>query len=368
MRKRNRMIRIGLATVLILSALFASGCSKPDVIPPDVIPPEGADGNRTAETQASENLIFPLTGEQASDPEAVSRRPLSVKIENTPETRPQSGVGIADVVYESVTEGGITRFNCIFHSTVPDEVGPVRSARNSDLSVVPEYDALFFFSGANDYVYADIAATRLPIMSEDAVPDMYYRYPGKSAPHNLWLKIGSAYDRAYDLGYGTAASDAVRLNFGASEHAAATPASSFSIPWGGVFNVEWTWDDGQSVWLRSQQNNPFTDAITGEQVGAANVVILWADYITAEDIPGKGQTFNVNLKGSGTAAVFRGGQRIDGKWTSDGTSPPRFVDASGAEILLNPGQTWFEVPQTSLDIQVAIPIPSSGGTEGEGNA
>jgi hypothetical protein len=364
MTKGKQLIRIGVAAALLAATLLGAACGKqPDVIPPDG---SGTGGGSAAEQPtaepAQESWILPLTGAPTNDREAALKRPLSVKIENTPETRPQAGVGIADVVYESVTEGGITRFNCLFQSTVPDEVGPVRSARNSDISIVPEYNALFFFSGANDYVYADIAATRLSVMSEDAAPNLYYRYPGKSAPHNLWLRIGGAYDRAAEIGYDTGISEGVSLHFGPSEHAGATTATALTIPWGGVFDVEWTWDTGQGVWLRSQQNHPFTDAITGAQVRAANVVVMWADYITAEEIPGKGQTYNINLRGSGIAAVFRGGQRIDGKWTSDGKSPPRFVDGAGTEILLSPGQTWFEIPASGLAIGVAAPPP--GDAEG----
>jgi hypothetical protein len=116
---------------------------------------------------------FPLTGAQTEDEAATLNRTLSVKIENTPDARPQTGLSSADVVYETIAEGGITRFNCLFQSQVPQEVGPVRSARLSDLSIVPQYDALFFFSGANPYVVDQIAAAGLPNMSHGAAGSLY---------------------------------------------------------------------------------------------------------------------------------------------------------------------------------------------------
>jgi len=110
----------------------------------------GATGERPAPKPA-EPLVWPLTGLTAPSSEAISSRVVSVKIENSREARPQAALQSADVVYESVTEGGITRFNALFHSQAPTTVGPVRSARLSDTDIVPQYKALFCFSGASAY-------------------------------------------------------------------------------------------------------------------------------------------------------------------------------------------------------------------------
>ena len=140
---------------------------------------------------------WPLTGLVAPTVAATRRRVLSIKIENSPQSRPQTGLQSADVVYEEVTEGGITRFNALFQSRLPRIVGPVRSARLADLWIVPQYHALLFFSGANQRVNTLINRAGLPNLSEDAgVAYPYYRASNRSAPHNLYLDVPKAYEEA----------------------------------------------------------------------------------------------------------------------------------------------------------------------------
>ncbi|MDZ4063566.1 MAG: DUF3048 domain-containing protein, partial [Coriobacteriia bacterium] len=142
-------------------------------------------------------LRWPLTGLGAPDEKAVGRRPFSVKIENSPAARPQTGIQRADVVYESLVEGGITRFNCIFHSEQQGIRGPVRSARLSDLYVVPQYNALFAFSGANATVNGRIRRADIDNLSEDAgVSYPYYRSTSKAAPHNLFVDMAKLKEEA----------------------------------------------------------------------------------------------------------------------------------------------------------------------------
>jgi hypothetical protein len=320
--------------------------------------------------------------DKAAVEQAVHNRPICVKIENSPEARPQMGITGADVVYETLTEGGISRFNCIYQSSLPTDVGPVRSARNSDITIVPEYQGLLFFSGANDLVLSQVAAAGLPNMVHGNAADLYYRVDYRAAPHNLYLKLQGAYDAAKANGHtvtvdeppllmfrdvekdanatasGTSASGSGSGSGSATDMAkangtsTATPANHVSIPFSDYYVAQWQWspeaNDGKGAWLRSM-DGPSTDEATGEQVLAQNVVVMWANYVP--DNAG-GSTLEVSIKGQERASLFLDGIRVDGTWKTDGTTPPRFYDSNNNEILLMPGKTWFQVVQ--LDTEIAV--------------
>lgn len=185
-----------ITTVIVMLALILTmgvGCAKKEKPAP-----VSTETTPAAVQYTGEVYFFPYTGMPTVDKEVIMRRPLSVKIENSKAAMMQEGINSADVVYETQVEGNYTRFNCIFQSNIPDEVGPVRSARLSDLWIVPQYNGLFFFSGANWQVNEKIAEAKLSNMSQDVASKPYHRVSIKRAPHNLYLDLSSAYDYAKD--------------------------------------------------------------------------------------------------------------------------------------------------------------------------
>jgi hypothetical protein len=295
-------------------------------------------------------VIWPLTGLVAPDAEAITRRPLSVKIENSPAARPQTGLNAADVVYESVAEGGITRFNAIFQSDVPKTVGPVRSARLSDLWIVPQYHALFVFSGASYQVNSAVKRAKLPNLSQDAgVSAPYSRSSSRSAPHNLYLNTRKAYAEAAKRKMAVT-DDVPRLQFSPRMLAASTPIKSVTIPFSYANKVTWTYKEAAKRYYRVNDGKKHIDDATNKQIAADNVVVLWARYIASSRDKLGSTTYDIDLGGSGRASVFRNGQRLDGTWNSDNTAPPRFTAADGTPIKLAPGSTWFQVIPLNVNI------------------
>lgn len=295
--------------------------------------------------------IWPLTGLAApSSDAAASTRVLSVKIENSPDARPQSGIQSADVVYESITEGGITRFNCIFHSTDPGEVGPVRSARLSDTYIVPQYHALFAFSGASGVVNAAVKKAGLQNLSQDVgVSYGYRRSSQRAAPHNLYLDLSEAREEGIRRGY-SATQTVAPLQFARSIDG--TPSvTRITIPFSTANTSQWTWDAATDRYARANNGKTHTDALSGEQVTAKNVVVMWAlvEATGKRDVAGS-TTYDINLVGSNRATVFRNGLRLDGTWTATATAPPVFKAMDGTAIRLAPGNTWFEVVATNVNI------------------
>ena len=345
---RVRSLVAAIAVFLVFT-LFATGCSKNPGGVTSAWPV--ANSERTV-PKPSEPAVWPLTGKPAPDSASTAKRPLSVKIENSPSARPQTGLNEADVVYETIAEGGITRFNCVFQSNGISKVGPVRSARLSDLWIVPQYRALFFFSGASDSVNRAVRRAKLPDLSQDAgVSYPYSRSSQRAAPHNLYLDTKKAYEEAVKRHMAILA-DVPRLQFLTGSIAATPVVSSIYLPFSPANNVRWTYAPSTRVYLRANNGKKHVDAATGKQVAARNVVVMWVKYAPASHDKLGSVTYDVSLGGSGRASVFRDGQRFDGTWAATRSMPPHFKDASGQAIRLAPGNTWFQVIPLSVNISM----------------
>ncbi|MDR0350695.1 MAG: DUF3048 domain-containing protein [Coriobacteriales bacterium] len=342
MTKQKKMILIGAAAVGLLAiivAIVALSCSAKKPSSPTQGPPS-QEKPAVADTLAPKPAptAYPLTGLPLGDEALAFNRPLSVKLENSPEARPQLGLSSADVVYETLTEGGITRFNCIFQSTIPAEVGPVRSGRNSDVTLVPQYDALFFMSGANDVVLGEIAAAGLADMSHTRASELYHRVDYRSMPHNLYLDLGRAWELAPQLGYPATVETPPSLEFGPSKTEGMPDAPNITIPFSDAYVAQWTYNTDEGLYYRAM-DGPTMDADGDRQVSCTNVVVLWAEYLPVLD----GSTQSIDMNQGGQASLFLEGKRIDGTWSSDGSTPPRFADQNGNVLKLAPGKTWFSI-------------------------
>ena len=343
--KRNLIIVIVTVVVLIGGGVtvFALLQQQPE---PAVVEAPTMEKPVTAIPEAKEeeprDPAWPLTGMSIEDEALASNRPLSIKIENSPDARPQLGLGSADIVYETITEGGITRFNCLFQSNIPSDVGPVRSARNSDVTLVPQYQGILFYSGANGRVISQMGAAGLDMITEGAGV-LFYRVDYRYAPHNLYLGLSDIYQTVQNNGFTITTANPPTLEFlkvGETQSlSSAKPASAIAIPFSDYSLVEWVWSDEAKKYYR-WMDGPSTDAANDEQIAVENLVVMWATYTPD---PEGGTTLEVNLNGSGKAMVFTEGQWIEGTWETNGTTPPRFKDASGSTIFLTPGQSWFSV-------------------------
>ncbi|MGH7378168.1 MAG: DUF3048 domain-containing protein, partial [Candidatus Methylomirabilales bacterium] len=133
-------------------------------------------------------VICPLTGQQRPADFPISRPTVAIKIENSTASRPQAGLEKADIVYEELAEGGITRFMALFHCSDASRAGPVRSARSVDPDILLEYaPVLFGYAGANRVVLNKVVATRGVFDLRDGIrPGAYKRVQDRERPHNLF--------------------------------------------------------------------------------------------------------------------------------------------------------------------------------------
>lgn len=343
--RRRKLIAIGVLALMLAPAL--GGCAKktstayPAVSTEPII------------SKPASPIVWPYTGLKAPSARAITKRPLGVKIENSDSARPQEGLNAADIVYETMVEGGITRFNCIFQSRLPKELGPVRSARLSDIWIVPQYGTLLYFSGANSQVAARIRNHGIDNMSQSKAPSLYHRITFKAAPHNLYMSTKNAYGLAKSKGFSTTF-DRKGLDFGTPSLEETKTATTIKIPFSYYARISWKYDASSNAYLRFNNDVVHRDSATGKQVKATNIVVLWAKYTAQTKLDHAGSvTYDVDLGGSGDASIFKDGTRTDVTWKADKNTPPRFIDKEGNTVKLNPGKTWFEVPAIGVKIKAS---------------
>jgi hypothetical protein len=391
MYKSKRFIAMIAVVLLAATTVFAIGCSKKEEAPAPEKKPAVSTAAAVEQPPEEPEIRWPYTGLPATSPEAITNRPLSIKIENSSEAWPQMGLNAADVIYETRVEGGISRFNCIYQSNIPEEVGPVRSARLSDAWVVPQYQGMLFFSGSNSEVRARLKGADVTLMN--GYDKLYHRVDFKRAPHNLYMDASIAYEVAADhdvtfvsdslkpLYFGepgdesvsTTAPEALDSATSSSVDAsdAASSASSAAAVSGGkvlegftgesaasieinfLSTARWDWDAGRQVWLRSTSDKEHMDGATDERVFTDNVVVMYADYPQAQKRdPAGSPTYDTVLGGTGDAMLLRDGYVYKCKWEADENTPPKLVDEAGNQLPLKPGKTWFEVPPIGMEVTV----------------
>ncbi len=351
-RRRSRIMRPRIASIACFVALAAAlvalaGCKAAATI-------EAAWPAASTERVVPRPVgtpRWPLTGLPAPSPEATQIRVVSVKIENSPEARPQTGLDKADVVYEVIAEGGITRFHTLFQSQTPPVVGPVRSARPPDLTVIQQYHSLLAHVGGPTAVRAALAAntTLYNDMDQFFNPTAYWRSK-RPAPHNMYLDITKLRGLATTK-RGYAATETITGFEFAKASVPSTPTvTSITVPMSSANKVLWRFDAASGLYARSINGKPHVDAVTGKQLTARNVVVLWAKITP---YPGdKHGVVNIGFTGSGRVSVFIGGQRFDGTWEAGVDAPPHFRTADGVPIKLDPGNTWIQVLNTAQTITI----------------
>lgn len=348
-RHWKHAIAVALAVALLVAL---PGCSRRTAPRAVTSAWPRADAERVVPPPA-EPTRWPLTGLDAPNASITKRRVVSVKIENSPPARPQTALNRADVVYESLAEGGITRFNAIFHSQDPKMIGPVRSARLSDTWIVPQYNALFFFSGASGFVTGRLKKAGIPLLSEDAgVTRVYVRSSARPAPHDLYLKGNLARQEGRRRGY-PATQILKPFAFERRRVETTTTVTRIDIPLSTFSRTTWTYDPPTGMYLRQTNGVRHNDAETGQQVRTRNVVVMWAPMRSSGRPDKNGNpTYDIVLGGKNRASVFHDGRQFDGEWSADQNSPPVFKSDDGTLIKLAPGNSWFEVIPTNVNISL----------------
>lgn len=319
----------------------------------------GEDTPNAAPAEEEEPVLCPLTGVEAPSGVDIARPALAVKVDNAPPARPQVGIDGADIVYEEISEGGLTRFLTVFHCNEADTVGPVRSARTVDPDILAEFGtALFGYSGANSQVLQEIGRSDSVVdLKHGSNGDAYNRASDRKAPYNLMtstqelrsLEAAEEADGPPTTGFKfnadvlnppSPASPAA----GAEAAPPAPPGNSVSFSYSNSNTVNYNYDPATKTYLRSHGDTPHKLA-GGEQVSAVNVVVQKVQIVpgTVRDASGT-LTSDTTVTGSGEVTVLRGGTSVTGTWNRAGIGDnTTFTDASGEVIELAPGNTFVHL-------------------------
>jgi hypothetical protein len=338
-------------TVALLSSLVVAACGGGSK---KAAPTTTTSSSTTTTVPVSTTLgaaagTAPLTGLPLADAAKAARPVLVVKIDNAPKARPQVGLNQADVVVEEKVEDGVTRLFVLFHSNDSDPVGPVRSARTTDITMVtPLHHPLFAYSGTNATFQKLVNRAPLVDVGVSAAPKDYTRHGDRPAPYNLFTNTSALFARK------TAASTAPPPLF--AYRAAGQPlAAPSAVASAGVHLeyrgqhittvVDYTWDAGSGTWKRVEDGTPHVDGAK-VQVAPRNVVVQFVNYHNTGQVDRSGTAVpEAELIGSGDAWIFTDGKVVKGRWSKPSPEAvTAYTGPDGAPVALTPGQTWVELP------------------------
>jgi hypothetical protein len=294
---------------------------------------------------------------------------LVVKIDNVGAARPQQGINEADVVFEEMVEGGFTRFAAVFHSTPADPVGPIRSARSTDVALLaPLYHPLFSYSGANRDFQKLIRESSMVDVGVDNFPGKYYRQKGRKAPQNLFSNTSHLHSLASPDAQAPPPLFSYRGAGTRPSEPGARPISRASAKF--FFdgkertNVSYDWDAGTNSWTRIQNNSLHVDS-EGRKVAPTNVIFQFVNYKNTGYVDSSGAKVpEADVVGAGDAWILSAGYLVPVRWEKrDHNDVTVFRGQDGRYARLLPGRTWVELIPPPIDKATFAERPADANDE-----
>lgn len=328
------------AAILVTALLTFAACDSGS----DEAAPE-ATGTPDVAASAEPDPKCPLTGEAPPKGVDLDRPAVAVKIENSPQARPQHGLEDADLVFEEIVEGGITRFMAIYHCGRSNDAGPVRSARFDDPKIARAFTRVIAYSGSNGLVDKELQKRNMVLLNELNQRGAFYRVPpGAILVHNLFVRTEVLRNDPRVKKVDPPRTDVFR--FGAVQESA-KKARRVRINFNSSITIEYKWGGG--AWKRFEDGRFMTNG--GKQIAVPNVLIQQVNVTNSRrlvDSAGNASP-KLELKGKGKALLFRDGQVVKGTWQIK-NGRPYYRTRSGEDFVFAPGPIWVEL------------VPSKKGT------
>ncbi|UQZ34788.1 DUF3048 domain-containing protein [Paenibacillus sp. PK3_47] len=331
-----------LISGIILAAVLLSACgteSAVEVPAPTAAPAPAPEPSPSIRPLATEAPVAGLTSKLTGLPVESStlQRPLAVMINNAPAARPQSGISEADVLYEVLAEGGITRLIGIFQSREGVvKIGPIRSIRPYLIDIGESYGAVTVHAGGSPAAYAILQRQKKADMDEIGNAGPYFwRDKERKAPHNLYSNTAKLREGAGKLGYdGEAETPGYLFNepdyVPTEGEAAAELSVNFLLD---SYSVGYKYSPEERTYLRWVNGKPHLDLNNASPVQAANIMVIGADHKVLDDVG----RLQIDVELGGQALLFQRGVVIKGKWSRMPGDMIRFVKEDGKEALMYPG-------------------------------
>ncbi len=295
-------------------------------------------------------------------------KPISVMVENQAQARPQTALQQADIIYEAMAEGDITRFMCIFNDQKPTVVGPVRSARLYYINMQKEWDSpLVHYGGPDDskspsYIYGE--STKYIKVRVDGVKGTYSKYfwrdKSRSAPHNVYTNLVKIQDELYDY----TPNNRIHFSFSDNPGYSGDTVDTVSLPY--VTDKEnfvtFQYDSAKDKFFRFEKGKAFEvrtvsedengkQSTVTEPLSVQNLIVQYAQtYVRKNDGGGRRM---VEMVGEGKCEYFIGGKYISGYWERESLDDStQYYADNGLPIILKPGNTFIAVHPDNKEIGI----------------
>lgn len=314
------------------------------------------DGGSAPRVSSSPGAVYtgplsPVNGFPVDSQALINRELMAVKMDNHWNSRPQSGLERADAVFEMVVESGITRFIALFHHSDSDWVGPMRSARPTDWTLVKPLNGVMLISGGQSWITRQFPRNGVPMIG-DLGPPLTNRFRQRRAPHNLYVNTYEARRIAEErrLDPGPPPQLFPRGEFSGPEQAA---APSIFFDWSDTMTATWSWDGARYV--RSVEGQPHRwqnreGSVTGQITADVLVVLMAGRYRACPS--GQGSCVPAwTTVGENRAVVFAEGRYAEGRWQrSDAGEWFSVTDSAGNPIIVPPGRMWIMIYPENSDL------------------
>lgn len=337
--KKNLLIALGVVIAVALTACAA--IVLPNVIGQPTASPTTTPTAAPTPTPTPEPVEYaPLTGVQV-EIGSLEHPVLMAKIDNNPEARPQVGLNQADIVFEELVEGGLSRYVAVWHSTIPKEIGPIRSIRPMDPDIASPFRGLIAYSGGQQRFVQMMLHTRVKnvIHGMEGTGPYIYRSDSMIAPHDVIVRAAKLIKKhtklkppipAFEF-----ARDGVLPTALANGKAARTLVTSFSS----LNAPSWKFDEKSGVYRRFQAGGEKDRDEHRKQLNAVNVIVQMVNESSEY-----GYVPRAHVVGRGTAWISTGGKTVKAKWIKRKRNAMTIYKlASGETVLLAPGRTWIEL-------------------------
>ncbi|OGD37546.1 hypothetical protein A2V94_08565, partial [Candidatus Atribacteria bacterium RBG_16_35_8] len=276
-------------------------------------------------------------------------RPLSIMVENAEGARPQSGLDKANIVYEVLAEGGITRFLAIYYDQEAEEVGPVRSARPYFVSKSLEHQAIFVHVGGSEEAYNFIKQESIDDINEFVDFQPFWRSTDRTPPHNLYTSTINLRKEANKLGYiEMIKKQEYQFEISRNEKLTGRETDSIVIPYNRNYTVSYQYQPESMKYIRFINGEPHIDAKTKKQLAVDNIIIQFAE---TKIIDQEGR-LAIDFVSKGIGLLFLKGNSTEITWgKADLRARTVFLDKEGNRIALTPGNVWIQIVPSDLTVQ-----------------
>jgi hypothetical protein len=330
--------KLNLSFLMLVSCLliFAACSKKPEEN--DKRSNEPPDEKESISDAEEEKFYFPLTGMETS--EQSTQRAVAAMINNHPDARPQSGLSQADIVYEILAEGNVTRFLAIFQSEEPESIGPIRSARDYYIDLAEGYDGLYVAHGYSPEAEEILSSGRIDHLNGMRYDGtLFKRASFRKAPHNSYTTFDSIEEGATKEGYDMETSPASLSFYNRDEvdQLSGDKANKINISYGQQFNNEYHYDQQSGRYSRSTDQNQTVEYDSGNPIQVDNLIVIE----TAHQVIDSAGRRKIDLTSGGKALLFQNGMLKELEWENrDGRLLPI---ENGNPAKLVPGKTWISV-------------------------